>query len=327
MAHELEIRAGKADMVWAGETPWHGLGTKVDPDLTPWQMLKAANLDWKVFRAPLHASYRDKEDTLQVVDVPVRQALIRDRDQSVLSIVSEDWEPVQNYDAFKFFNEFVFAGNMEMHTAGSLHEGRMVWALAKIKDGFSLFGGRDDVESYFLFSNPHEYGKGIDIRLTNIRVVCNNTITLSLGSKSSQVVKLNHRRKFDPEHVKRLLGVARTKTNTYKQVAELLSSKPYTEETLTEYLMEVFPTNAKDKETGETKTSRPARIAESIIETQPGAEYGRGTWWQAYNAVTFSTDHLLGRSNETRLKSAWYGANKERKVFALEKAVEYAQAA
>ena len=45
------------------------------------------------------------------------------------------------------------AGDMEMHTAGSLQDGQIVWALAKVKDSFELFKG-DTVESYLLFSNP-----------------------------------------------------------------------------------------------------------------------------------------------------------------------------
>ncbi len=48
MAHMIEFLDGKASMAYAGETPWHGLGTEVPNDLTPAQMLKAAGLDWKV---------------------------------------------------------------------------------------------------------------------------------------------------------------------------------------------------------------------------------------------------------------------------------------
>jgi hypothetical protein len=43
--------------------------------------------------------------------------------------------------------------------------------------------------------------------------------------------------------------------------------------------------------------------------------------------VTFTTDHVLGHNPETRLQSAWYGQNRNRKVMALEKAVEFAEAA
>ena len=41
MAHELEFVDGQACMAYAGDEPWHGLGVKVSPDLSPEQMLHA----------------------------------------------------------------------------------------------------------------------------------------------------------------------------------------------------------------------------------------------------------------------------------------------
>lgn len=310
MAHEVET------MAYAGETPWHGLGVPVHNDLTPAQMLDKAGLDWTVQKYPTYCEVNGKKVITE------DQALVRSTDNKVLSVVSGDWEPVQNHEAFEFFNDFVMEGDMEMHTAGSLKEGKNVWALAKVKDTFEILGG-DKVESYLLFSNPHEYGKCIDIRFTPIRVVCNNTLTLSLAGKNDLMVRLNHRKKFDADMVKKTLGIASKKMGTYKDMAEFLSSKRFTAETLSEYFKDVFPSLSKKEEA----MSRPAQTALAALEEQPGAEFGRGSWWQAFNAVTFTADHLLGHSNETRLQSSWYGINRQRKVHALEKAVEFAEAA
>ena len=311
MAHMIET------MAWAGESPWHGLGVEVLGDLTPVQMMEKAGLDWTVEKHPTFAIINDEP-----VITPA-QALIRSSDNKVLTMVSDDWNPVQNIEAFEFFNEFVHAGDMDMHTAGSLKGGQMVWALAKVHENFEILGG-DRVESYLLFSNPHQYGRGIDIRFTPIRVVCNNTLTLSLSGNSDTMVKLNHRRKFDADLVKSTLGIAKQKMGEYKDVAQFLASKRYTAETVENYLKDVFPSLSKKDN---SVMSRTAEEAMAVLETQPGNQFGRGTWWQAFNAVTFTTDHTTGHSNETRLQSAWYGQNRHRKVVALEKAVEYAEKA
>ena len=42
-------------MAYSGDVPWHGLGQQVSNDLTPKQMLKAANLDWKVVKPLLQS--------------------------------------------------------------------------------------------------------------------------------------------------------------------------------------------------------------------------------------------------------------------------------
>lgn len=316
MAHEIEMVNGEASMAYAGDLPWHGLGVKVLPDLTPEQMLKAANLDWTVTKEPAYVLVNDEPKLIG------RSALVRDRDSKILDVVGDDWNPVQNEEAFDFFHEFVMAGDMEMHTAGSLKEGQIVWGLAKVKESFELFKG-DQIDSYLLFSNFHKYGFSTDIRFTPIRVVCNNTLTLSLGAKTERMFKLSHRKVFDPSYAKEALGIATDKLQKYKEMAEFLGSRRAKDEDIVEYFRRVFPVTGKATK----DMSKNAGIALDILHTQPGAEYAEGSWWQPFNAVTYVTDHLAGRSNDTRLHSAWYGVNKNTKIKALELAVEMAEAA
>jgi phage/plasmid-like protein (TIGR03299 family) len=319
MAHEIEMVNGKAQMAYVGETPWHGLGVSVPADLTPTQMLDAAGLNWTVEKIPAYAKVGGK-------NVAVGQsALVRSFDNKILDVVSDDWNPVQNEEAFDFFNEFVAAGDMEMHTAGSLKEGTIVWGLAKVKESFELFKG-DQIDSYLLFSNFHKYGHSTDVRFTPIRVVCNNTLTLSLNGKVERMAKISHRKVFDPSDVKDMLGIATDKLHKYKEMAQFLGSKKAKDEDIVEYFCRIFPVSGSS-ENKRKEISKSAQTALDILHTQPGASYAEGTWWQPFNAVTYLTDHLAGRSADTRLASAWYGYNKGVKTKALELAVEMAEAA
>lgn len=320
MSHELEIVNGQASMAYAGDVPWHGLGNRVPADLSPIQMLEAAGLDWSVEAIPAYANINGK-----TVDVG-RSALVRSTDHKILDVITDDWNPCQNIEAFEFFNEFIEAGDMEMHTAGSLKGGKIVWALAKVNESFEICGGKDLVESYLHFTNPHQYGKSIDVRFTPIRVVCNNTLTLSLNMKSKNFVKVSHRSNFDPETVKETLGIAREKLGKYKEMATFLSETRYKDEDVVEYFKRIFPllTNKEDKK---DKVSKNADLAmEQYMNTQPGAELGEGSFWQLYNTVSYMTDHVIGRNADTRLHSAWYGPNQNLKIKALETAVEMAGA-
>jgi phage/plasmid-like protein (TIGR03299 family) len=321
MAHELEFVNGKAQMAYVGEKPWHNLGVEVPADLTPEQMLEAAGLNWTVDKFPVYTAMGTEVDDVIEID---RKALIRSFDHKVLDVVSDDWNPVQNAEAFDFFNEFVMAGDMEMNTAGSLKDGQIVWGLAKVKESFELFKG-DRIDSYLLFTNFHKYGCSTDVRFTPIRVVCNNTLTLSLSSAVERMVKISHRRQFDAANVKDMLGIATDKLAKYKEMAQFLGSKKAKHESVVEYFERLFPATEAAKK--EKKLSKNAGIAMDILHTQPGHEFAEGTWWTAFNAVTYMTDHLMGRSADTRLQSAWYGYNKGLKVKALETAVEYAEAA
>ena len=319
MAHELEMINGQASMAYAESegTPWHNLGVPVSNDLTPQQMMQKANLDWGVEKVTMN--YGDTK-------VPGRSALVRTTDNKFMDIVGNDWNPVQNKEAFEFFGEYVMAGDMMMSTAGSLFDGKKIWALAKIKESFDVLPG-DQVDSYLLFSNPHTYGSAIDIRFTPIRVVCNNTLSLSLGTGSKNSVKVNHRAEFNPEMVKQQLGIAHEKFGLYKETAQFLSKKKFTVDSMLQFYSSVFPHASRETPKSVAELSKPAQKCYDVLETQPGAEYGEGTFWALINSVTYHIDHAHGRDQSRRLDSAWFGGMAKRKNEAMNKAIELANVA
>lgn len=314
MSHELEFRNGKASMAYAGEVPWHGLGTPVSNDLTPNEMLIAADLDWRVEKRPLFYPHGDG------VKQSEKYVLARTDDGKEFDIVGADWNEVQNQEQADFFHDFVVKSKtMEMHTAGSLFGGKIVWMLAKMKEGFSLFKGKDQIDNFLLFSNPHQYGKRGDIRMTPTRVVCNNTLTFALNGKSDYEVKFTHHNKFDPEKIKVALGLAHDRLADYQAAAEFLASRRYDKKQVVEFFDTVFPVVSGSKE-----HSRSAVLALEKLDTQPGANLGMGTWWQPFNAVTYLIDHEIGRTQENRLGNAWYGPNRNKKMQALKLATDMA---
>jgi phage/plasmid-like protein (TIGR03299 family) len=317
MSHEVET------MAYAGQVPWHGLGVKVASDLTPRQMQKQAGLDWTVVKRPSFVTYDG-----EMINTGTN-ALLRESDNRVLSpSVGDGWEPVQNTEAFDFFAEFCAAGDMEMHTAGSLKNGEIVWVLAKINESFDVLG-EDRVDNFMLFSNPHQYGKSLNVRMTPTRVVCNNTLTMSLNGATNNEVKLNHRREFNADLVKDQMGLAHEKFEQYRDAARFMASKKASVSDLITFYNEVFPAaNTKKKEAKEyADLSTTAKSAFDVLETQPGAEMAMGTWWNALNSVTFITDHKLGRSSDARMASAWFGVNQTKKLKATNLALELAEAA
>jgi phage/plasmid-like protein (TIGR03299 family) len=318
MAHELEFVNGVAQMAYRESKgkPWHGLGTAIGDNLTPQEIMVAAGLNWEVEKVNTFINYNGKQvETGQ-------QALVRSTDGKILTQVGQGWNPVQNAEAFNFFTDFVKAGDMIMDTAGSLKEGQIVWALADVRDGFSLFNG-DEVRGYLLFSNPHQYGKAIDIKFVMERVVCNNTLAVALNEKNQPSVRVNHRSVFDADKVKEILGLSHNKVEKFKEAAEFLGSKQYDRAKLEKFFGKIFGESTQENKT----LSRTAERAIELVENQPGDHFRPGTWWNAYNAVTYMTDHELGRSVDTRMASAWFGTNAKRKVDALDLAIDMAEAA
>lgn len=317
--HQLEMIGEQASMAYRSSKgkPWHGLGVPVGDDLTPIEMMKAAGLDWTVRKVDTYASLEEpgKEPKFIKTDV---QALIRESDNRILSTVGSGWKPVQNIEAFEFFDDFVKEGKMKMDTAGSLRDGQIVWALADLGEGFTIFG-KDEVKGYLLFSNPHMYGKSIDVKICMERVVCNNTLTVALNENGKYAVKVNHRSHFDANKVQQVLGISKVNIDRFKEKAEFLGSKQYKKDDLVKYFGNLF---------GETEEGELTRTAEEVlgyVEHQPGADIRPGTFWQMFNAVTYFADHKSGRSTDTRLTSSWFGSNAKKKIDALNLALELAE--
>lgn len=309
MAHLVET------MAYAGETPWHNTNCKKVPaDLTPLQFLEAAGCDWEVEKVPTF--YQHKGESKYTGNF----AVVRDTDSKILTEVGPEWQPVQNRQMAEFFHDFVMDNEISIETGGSLKDGKIVWFLGKTKEAFELFKGEDVIENYLLFSNYHQFGFSTDIRNTDVRVVCHNTFSAAHTKGNANAIKFHHRHHFDVEDAKTALKKAKNSQQTYKEKAEYIASRPFNPGDPMDYFRKLFPTDSANK-----AYSRNAALCNDLMDTQPGAALGEGTWWQAFNAVTYAVDHKIGRDYDKRMTSAWYGDNREVKSKALELALDYAR--
>lgn len=322
-------------MAWTGQVPWHGLGVEVNDKLTPAQILKAAGLDWKVEKRKMFYSGKNGKQII----VPDRFALVRDKDEGHLSVVGGTYKPVQNDVAFDFFKKFVHAGHMKMETAGSLHGGQYIWALARVGHDFALGKGSkaDEVRAFLLLCQPHVLGKAMVIQFTPIRVVCWNTLNFALGSNlkgKAGAFRMPHSMAFNDAVKKQAevaLGLATNQMDEFKAAATLLSKKKAKKEDVEDYFCEVLkfdPEKAtKKKKDDEPKEPRMLPKLRQALTHAPGATLptAEGTWWGALNAVTFVVDHELGRDQSASLRTAWMGQKAAMKRRAVDLAIEAAK--
>lgn len=155
-------------MMYVREVPWHGLGTKVDEALTSKEAIKLAGLDWNVNPTVIYDA-NGKE-------ISGYKANMRDSDQSILGIVSDRYQIVQNSEAFEFTDSLLDEG-VVYETAGSLRDGKQIWLLARMPST-TILG--DDVDPYLCFTNTFDGSGAIKVCMTPVRVVCNNTLNLAL---------------------------------------------------------------------------------------------------------------------------------------------------
>src|SRR5262245_43579746 len=177
MAHLVE------NMLSVGKRTWHGLGTVLQAPPTVEEGLRLAGLDWEVRRERLF--------TAGGREAPA-YAVVRSGDGRVLGAVGERYRPLQNREAFAFFQPFLDAGEATLETAGSLAGGSRVWALARLNRRPVAVVPGDEVSKYLLLSNSHDGSLAVRVGLTPVRVVCNNTLTAAHSSKDGQLIRLRH---------------------------------------------------------------------------------------------------------------------------------------
>ena len=165
------MSANVESMFFVRETPWHGLGIKVEEALDSASALSLAGLDWKVEQMPVYTGDRKM--------IPGYKANVRDRDGKVLGVVTDRYKVVQNAEAFAFTDELLGRG-VRYETAGSLQDGRRVWILARLPREYIITG--EQITPYLIFSNSHDGSGAIKAALTPIRVVCQNTLNLALDT-------------------------------------------------------------------------------------------------------------------------------------------------
>lgn len=158
-------------MFYTREKPWHGLGVHVEEAPTSQQALSLAGLDWNVEQEPIFTS----DDVL----IPGYKANVRENDKKVLGVVTDRYKVIQNTEAFSFTDSLLGEG-VRYETAGSLQGGRKIWLLARLPHEYIIAGDR--ISPYLVFSNTHDGSGSVKVAVTPIRVVCNNTLNLALGT-------------------------------------------------------------------------------------------------------------------------------------------------
>ena len=234
MAHEVE------SMMYVGKTPWHGLGVAI-PDgkkLSIEEAISAAGLDWEVELR--HVFTEDNEGSLQ--GILNHYVSCRKTDNAVLGIVGKDYRPLQNRDAFRWFQPFLEGGEATLETAGSLKGGSRVWVLARIRRDPLVVGKEDVMRHYVLLSNSHDGSLAVRVGFTPIRVVCNNTLCLAHESKASKLLRVKHtsRVRENLEEIRETIDLAQREFATTVEQYRRLASRQINSADLVKYVRLVF---------------------------------------------------------------------------------------
>jgi len=139
-----------------------------------------------------------------------------------LGLVKQQYTPVQNTEAFKFFDDAIGKNQAIWQTAGAFGNGERIFVSAKLPDTI-LVNDKDPINNYLVFTTSHDGSSGVKILFTPIRVVCQNTLNAAIET-TNNFISIRHTqsagKRLSVAH--EILGIAKKQVNTFKEAMEYM---------------------------------------------------------------------------------------------------------
>lgn len=341
MAHELNYNKVKHAYSFAARKPaWHGLGVTVEEAMTSQEAMRLACLDYdvelcenlalvkeiKAEESNLTSLYIRSDDRLQGTKhysgtmIRGYKSIIRTDNFDFLGLARNRYKPVQNRDAFAFFDNVVKEKLAIFETAGALNYGETVFITAKLPGNINIYND-DIIDKYLLFMNTHDALTSINILFTPVRVVCNNTLTAAMANASNRIT-IRHTGNMENklEIAANILGLANRNFEQLTGIYKEMYNKKIDSTTITNTILSLFLSKAeyilvnnnnnqyRSVEAISSQKKNSLDLLFEYLETGVGQQDIRGTVYSILNAVTGYFQNVRKyRSNEDKFNSLYKG--------------------
>jgi phage/plasmid-like protein (TIGR03299 family) len=303
------------------QVPWHGLGVVLDeyPKSID-EALDKAGLGWKVthgdvlvVKAPEWTDDFGTKHPAELIPANGFKANLREDTGEVLGIVSDEYEVVDNRDAFRFLDALI-GSEMHFETAGSLWGGRRVWVLARLPEYIEL--GGDQSATFVYVANSHDGSMAVTAAATPIRIVCANTLGAALrqaehGANAQRTFRFRHTGNLQAKfaEARQVLGMTIKYEKQFKALADRLALEPMSAHALDRrVLRHLWVTD--DDSLGRRARENRERTIEHVLAIfggrgSAGDTTGNcpGTKWTAFNAIAEHLDYgrrYTARTNQVQ---------------------------
>lgn len=314
------------------------------------EVIEKAHLDWTVRKCELVAKMpmtlnnvpnqdNNNQDSFlhagsHYREVPNAYATYRSDINYPLGIVKDRYEPVQNVEAFDFFDGAIGENKAKWQTAGCFGMGERIFVSAKLPNDILVNG--DHVENYLVFTTSHDGSTGVKILFTPIRVICENTLNAAIKG-ADNYVSFRHTQSVhnNIDIAADILGISKQMSIETQMAYNEMANIKVNDENAQKYFAKLILTNDELQRLNDTgyspfhlitrnynamydaniSTKKTNTIAEmyNYYQTGIGQKEILGTAWGVYNAVTGYYSNVDKAEGTKRMDSLLYG-DKSRKI-------------
>lgn len=311
--HNIDFSNGRENIAFLGSRNdvWHGLGQEMEPGQPIKVWATKAGLAHKVTKVPAYA-HLEGEDFANVDDhirrVDGKSFLVRADTGLPLGYCSDRYQIVQPQEVLEWFERYISVDDrFQLDVAGSLLEGRIVWATAFFRDPLQVAGDRHTAR--LLMTTTYD-GTGATInKATLTRVVCNNTLDMALADRKA-AVRTRHNTAFNADRVSKELTQVVAGFDAYKKMGEAMAQVQLSQDQVKAFFDKML--DIKDGELSTRKTNQFAKL-QAAYETTIAEGVKINSKWALLNAITRYVDHDRGTNDNKRALSSQFGSGAEMK--------------
>lgn len=327
-ARKKAVDAGDFATIIRHKLPWASFGYKLKKGEAIEDAIGAAKLDWELEACESHIKFPDgsmKKDNDRIAWA----RKLENGGYETIVRAGSSWKPYQPRSAIINMHEWCREAGIPLDTIGELKGGKVAFALAELPGGFSVGHKSDRAMGFLLFTTSHILGTSNRIINLNMRLACWNGMTHSSEAefyRQSHIGDFNVARAKD--HVTASIEAMQLAQKRGDKLHKLRLST--TDIVNKVYLPTVEPKaaeliGASGWEDPDARMALPSSIQQILFsyEMAPGAQPGTG--WGALNGLTYYYDHVVGRTDSTRMFNSWLGSAGRKKIEAERRLLELAE--
>jgi phage/plasmid-like protein (TIGR03299 family) len=265
-----------------GERAWHGMGVVTDGTLPAREAFETADalftVEKRALQYPTFSSVGENDANCWSNTPAGVFGVVRTDTQALLGIVTKQYELVQN-EALLRMAEFI-REEVDMDAVVVLADGAKVCFTATLRGAETDIVPGDTIKRRIVGYVGHDGKTGCGAKFTNIRVVCQNTLTAALGESgahSSITHKNGANNNFDA--LINSIDVARQDFVTECDLMREFSRVSMGVDAFHEFVDEVY--NIDD-----SQVFRKRGYLETAFRVGYGQEYAPFSLWTGVNAIT-----------------------------------------
>ena len=270
------------------------------------------------------------------INVPKKQAIIREDNNSVIGIVGSKYKMVQNMEVFNALDTLIDAGDARYAAAGEYNGGASIWMVLELPQGINV--ANDPHAAFLLVKTSHDGSSSVVIKPIIERLFCANQVNGLISNRNGNrnrkyneyTYRMSHttNQELSIADIRNITNLTYTAIADYQLVANNLLSKTMTRGETLNFFKQVWalPSTVEDKpyallSRGERKQQTIAKEARdkawAIYSQSETQENIRGTAFGAWHAVVEFADHYASGGAERLAAATLSGRNDKIKTKAL----------